>query len=98
MGETEAKINQCGNKRAGGYKTIYITSIYQKFIRKSTHRMRKGQHRADYSESRFRKGSLVYNQSLYHVQAQPADIMHIVSESYRKKGRPLQVFQPMLAG
>ena len=67
MGETETKINQCGNKQAGSHKTIYITSICQKSIRKFTHRIRKEQHRTDYSEFRFRKDSLVYNTvSLLH--------------------------------
>ena len=98
MGETETKINQCGNKQAGSHKTIYITSICQKSIRKFTHRIRKEQHRTDYSEFRFRKDSLVYNWFLYYIQAQPADIIHTVSESCRKKGRPLQIFQPTLAG
>ena len=74
MGETETKINQCGNKQAGSHKTIYITSICQKSIRKFTHRIRKEQHRTDYSEFRFRKDSLVYNRFLYYIQAQPAYI------------------------
>ena len=51
MGETETKINQCGNKQAGSHKTIYITSICQKSIRKFTHRIRKEQHRTDYPSS-----------------------------------------------
>ena len=67
MGETETKINQCGNKQAGSHKTIYITSICQKSIRKFTHRIRKEQHRTDYSEFRFRKDSLVYNRFLYYI-------------------------------
>ena len=75
MGETETKINQCGNKQAGSHKTIYITSICQKSIRKFTHRIRKEQHRTDYSEFRFRKDSLVYNRFLYYIQTKATYII-----------------------
>ena len=55
MGETETKINQCGNKQAGSHKTIYITSICQKSIRKFTHRIRKEQHRTEHVEQQVQK-------------------------------------------